>query len=132
MTLAPSTAILVVDDSTTVVSIVCNYLRQIGFTDVDAADDGASALEKLATRNYGLVISDWNMQSMSGYEFLRRVRDNEKFKRIPFIMMTGAADTEKVVAAKKAGVDGYVVKPFNAATLRAKIATVLMARGAPL
>jgi two-component system chemotaxis response regulator CheY len=132
MTLAPSTAILVVDDSKTVISIVRNHLRQIGFTDVDDADDGASALEKLGTRNYGLVISDWNMQSMSGYEFLRQIRDNEKFKRIPFIMMTGAADIDKVVAAKKAGVDGYVVKPFNAATLTAKITTVLAARSPQL
>jgi len=130
MPFSHSMPVLVVDDSRTVVSVVRKLLHQLGFSDVDDADDGASALEKLGTKSYGLVISDWNMQTMNGYEFLRRVRETPELKRLPFIMMTTEVDKEKVIAAKKAGVDNYIVKPFNTLTLRAKIETVYSARNA--
>ena len=130
MPLNNSMPVLVVDDSRTVVFVVRKLLHQLGFFEVDDADDGAAAFEKLGTKPYGLVISDWNMQTMNGYEFLRRVRETPELKRIPFIMMTTEVDKEKVIAAKKAGVDNYIVKPFNVLTLKAKIETVYSARNA--
>ena len=131
MALDPSMPVLVVDDYSTMVRIIRNLLSQIGFADVDVARDGESALVKMHTRRYGLVISDWNMEPMSGYELLRELRNDPALKRTPFIMVTSESKTENVIAAKKAGVDNYIVKPFNAQTLKAKIETVFAARSAP-
>ena len=124
MALDPSMPVLVVDDYSTMVRIIRNLLRQIGFADVDDANDGTTALEKLHARRYGLVISDWNMEPMTGYDLLRQVRADPGLGEIPFIMVTAESKTENVIAAKKAGVNNYIVKPFNAHTLKSKIETV--------
>lgn len=124
MSLDLSTPVLVVDDYQTMVRILRNLLKQIGFTDVDDASDGQAALEKLKSKKYGLVISDWNMAPMTGYELLQQVRADAELSTLPFIMVTAEAKTENVVAAKKAGVNNYIVKPFNAETLRTKISSV--------
>jgi two-component system chemotaxis response regulator CheY len=117
--------VLVVDDYKTMVRIISNLLKQIGFQSVDEANNGVEALDKLRTRAYGLVISDWNMEPMSGIELLRQVRADVRLKGTPFIMVTAESKTENVVIAKQAGVSNYIVKPFNAETLRGKIAAVL-------
>ncbi|MFY7761554.1 MULTISPECIES: response regulator [Aquidulcibacter] len=117
--------VLVVDDYQTMVRIIRNLLKQLGFENVDEAADGREALEKMKKTKYGLVISDWNMEPMTGYELLREVRADEILKPTPFIMVTAESKTENVIAAKKAGVNNYIVKPFNAQTLKAKIASVL-------
>ena len=116
--------VLVVDDYSTMVRIIRNLLRQIGFADVDDARDGVSALEKMHSRRYGLVISDWNMEPMTGFDFLREVRADPELGETPFIMVTAESKTENVIAARKAGVNNYIVKPFNAQTLKAKIEAV--------
>ena len=117
--------ILVVDDYQTMVRIIRNLLKQLGFENVDEASDGREALEKMRTKKYGLVISDWNMEPMTGYELLREVRADEILRPTPFIMVTAESKTENVIAAKKAGVNNYIVKPFNAQTLKSKVASVL-------
>ncbi|WP_395780375.1 response regulator [Aquidulcibacter sp.] len=117
--------VLVVDDYQTMVRIIRNLLKQLGFENVDEAADGREALAKMKQTKYGLVISDWNMEPMTGYELLREVRADEILKPTPFIMVTAESKTENVIAAKKAGVNNYIVKPFNAQTLKAKIASVL-------
>ena len=117
--------ILVVDDYQTMVRIIRNLLKQLGFENVDEAADGRDALGKMRTRKYGLVISDWNMEPMTGFELLREVRADEILRPTPFIMVTAESKTENVIAAKKAGVNNYIVKPFNAQTLKAKVASVL-------
>ncbi|WP_371347755.1 response regulator [Ancylobacter sp. IITR112] len=119
-----SMPVLVVDDYKTMVRIIRNLLKQIGFEDVDEASDGVEALSKLKERQYGLVISDWNMEPMTGYELLKQVRDDSDLNALPFIMVTAEAKSENVIAAKKAGVNNYIVKPFNAQTLKSKIETV--------
>jgi len=132
MALDTSVPVLVVDDSGMMVSILRNLLRQIGFVDVDDANDGAAALTQMRQKRYGLVISDWNMQPMSGYDFLREVRRDETLKRTLFIMVTGEAKTEHVIAVRRAGVNNCIVKPFNAQTLKTKIESVFAARIAAL
>ena len=119
-----SMPVLVVDDYNTMIRIIRNLLRQLGFADVDEANDGASALAKMRTKRYGLVISDWNMEPMSGYDLLQQVRADPGLGTTPFIMVTAESKTENVIAAKKAGVNNYIVKPFNAQTLKAKIEAV--------
>src|SRR5271163_1503971 len=121
MALDPKMSVLVVDDYGTMVRIIRNLLRQLGFTDIDDAPDGAAALEKMGHKCYGLVISDWNMEPMTGYDLLRRVRADPQMETTPFIMVTAESKTENVIAAKKAGVNNYIVKPFNAQTLKSKI-----------
>ncbi len=116
--------VLVVDDYKTMIRIIRNLLKQLGFSDIDDAADGTEALAKMQQRKYGLVISDWNMEPMTGYELLKEVRSDENLMRTPFIMVTAESKTENVIAAKKAGVNNYIVKPFNAATLSAKINAV--------
>ncbi len=116
--------VLVVDDYKTMIRIIRNLLKQIGFSDIDDAADGSEALNKMKSRGYGLVISDWNMEPMTGYELLKEVRSDDNLRRTPFIMVTAESKTENVIAAKKAGVNNYIVKPFNAATLKNKIGTV--------
>ncbi len=132
MALDPSRPVLVVDESAMMIGIIRKLLQQLGFIDVDDAGDGAAALTKMRAKRYGLVISDWNMESMTGYDFLREVRGDPGLKRTPVIMMTAESNTEHVIAAKKAGVDNYIVKPFDAQMLKAKIETVLAAREAAL
>jgi two-component system chemotaxis response regulator CheY len=131
MALNVTLPVLVVDDSGLMISIIRGLLHHLGFSDIDDANDGAAGLTKMRIRRYGLVISDWNMAPMTGYEFLREVRGDPVLKRTPFIMVTSESKTENVIAAKKAGVDNYIVKPFNAFTLKAKIDSVLAARAAP-
>jgi len=119
-----SMPILVVDDYNTMIRIIRNLLRQLGFEDVDDAADGASALSKMRGRRYGLVISDWNMEPMTGYDLLKEIRGDPNLAGVPFIMVTAESKTDNVIAAKKAGVNNYIVKPFNAQTLKSKIETV--------
>jgi two-component system chemotaxis response regulator CheY len=119
-----SMPILVVDDYNTMIRIIRNLLRQLGFEDVDDASDGSAALNKMRGKRYGLVISDWNMEPMTGYELLKEVRADPGLTRTPFIMVTAESKTENVIAAKKAGVNNYIVKPFNAQTLKTKIEAV--------
>ena len=116
--------VLVVDDYKTMIRIIKNLLRQIGFEDIDDATDGTEALERLRARSYGLVVSDWNMEPMTGYDLLKEVRADPSLQTIPFIMVTAEAKSENVIAAKKAGVSNYIVKPFNAQTLKGKIESV--------
>ena len=119
-----SMPVLVVDDYKTMIRIIRNLLKQIGYNDVDDAADGSEALGKMKERDYGLVISDWNMEPMTGYELLKEVRSDNHLRRTPFIMVTAESKTENVIAAKKAGVNNYIVKPFNAQTLKNKIGSV--------
>ena len=120
-----SMPVLVVDDYKTMIRIIRNLLKQLGFNNVDDAADGTEALAKMKGKKYGLVISDWNMEPMTGYELLKEVRSDDQLKPTPFIMITAESKTENVIAAKKAGVNNYIVKPFNAATLKTKISAVL-------
>lgn len=124
MAVDQSMPILVVDDYKTMIRIIRNLLKQLGFSDVDEASDGTEALQKLKAKRYGLIISDWNMEPMTGYELLKVVRQDDQLNRTPFIMVTAESKTENVIAAKKAGVNNYIVKPFNAATLKSKIDAV--------
>src|ERR1043166_3387944 len=117
--------ILIVDDYKTMLRIIRNLLKQLGFNNVDEATDGSMALQKLRDKEYGLVISDWNMEPMTGIQLLREVRADAKLKALPFIMITAESKTENVIAAKEAGVNNYIVKPFNAATLKTKLASVI-------
>ncbi len=118
--------ILVVDDYKTMIRIIRNLLKQLGFDNVDEAADGEEAFQKMQSNGgFGLVISDWNMEPMTGYELLKQVRGDEKLKGTPFIMITAESKTENVIAAKRAGVNNYIVKPFNAATLKQKISSVI-------
>ena len=125
MALNTSIPVLIIDDYQTMLRIVRNLLKQIGFNDVDEAKDGSEAFGKLKEKQYGLVISDWNMAPMTGFELLQKVRADAELSTMPFIMITAESKTENVVAAKAAGVNNYIVKPFNADTLRSKIAAVL-------
>ena len=124
MALDTSIPVLVVDDYKTMIRIIRNLLKQLGFEDVDEAADGTEALGKMKERRYGLVISDWNMEPMTGYELLKQVRSDASLAKTPFIMVTAESKTENVIAAKKAGVNNYIVKPFNAPTLKSKIEAV--------
>lgn len=118
--------VLIVDDYNTMLRILRNLLKQLEFNNVEEASDGQQALEKVrAEGDYGLIISDWNMEPMTGIQFLREVRADENLKHIPFIMVTAESKSENVIAAKEAGVSNYIVKPFNAETLKAKMVSVL-------
>jgi two-component system chemotaxis response regulator CheY len=117
-------SILVVDDYNTMIRIIRNLLKQLGFEDVDDATDGTSALAKMRTKHYNLVISDWNMAPMTGYDLLREIRADPALTATRFIMVTAESKTDNVIAAKRAGVDNYIVKPFNAQTLQHKIQAV--------
>ncbi|MBI3444780.1 MAG: response regulator [Magnetospirillum sp.] len=117
--------VLIVDDYKTMLRIIRNLLKQLGFNNVDEATDGAMALQMLRVGNYGLVISDWNMEPMTGLQLLREVRADAKLKPVPFIMVTAESKSENVIAAKEAGVSNYIVKPFNAETLKTKMVSVL-------
>lgn len=118
--------VLIVDDYRTMLRIIRNLLKQLDFNNVDEATDGQEALGKLRAGNFSLVISDWNMAPMTGLDLLKEVRADARLKNTPFIMITAESKTENVVAAKQAGVSNYIVKPFNAETLREKIEKVLV------
>src|SRR3546814_689129 len=113
MAVEMSMPILIVDDYKTMLRIIRNLLKQLGFENVDEATDGSGALHKLREKNYGLVISDWNMEPMTGLQLLREVRADAKLKSLPFIMITAESKTENVIAAREAGVNNYIVKPFK-------------------
>lgn len=117
--------ILIVDDYKTMLRIIKNLLKQLGFDNVDEATDGGMAITKLKEKKYGLVISDWNMEPMTGYELLKLMRSDEMLKATPFVMITAESKPENVIAAKEAGVNNYIVKPFNADTLKTKLSSVL-------
>jgi len=118
--------VLVVDDYSTMRRIIRNLLNQLGFTNVDEANDGQAALAMVGQKKYGLIISDWNMEPMSGLDLLKGIRTgNGENKVVPFIMVTAESKTENVIMAKQAGVNNYIVKPFNAETLKGKIAAVI-------
>lgn len=117
--------ILIVDDYKTMLRILRNLLRQLNFVNVDEASDGAEALGKLRQEKFGMVISDWNMEPMTGIQLLREVRSDDTLKHLPFIMITAESKSENVIAAKEAGVSNYIVKPFNAETLKTKLVSVV-------
>ncbi len=123
MAVDKSMNVLVVDDYQTMIRIITNLLKQIGFVNIDEAKDGVTALEKIEAKEFGLIISDWNMEPMTGLDLLKKVR--EAGNKVPFIMVTAESKTENVIAAKQAGVNNYIVKPFNADTLKGKIVAVL-------
>ena len=125
MAIDKSMGVLIVDDYKTMLRIIRNLLKQIDFCNVDEASDGAEALARLRAGHFGLVISDWNMAPMSGLDLLQAVRADAQLRMLPFIMITAESKTENVVAAKQAGVSNYIVKPFNAETLKSKISAVL-------
>jgi two-component system chemotaxis response regulator CheY len=125
MAIDKSTPILIVDDYRTMIRIIRNLLTQLGFDNLDEAQDGGAALAKLRQRRFGLVISDWNMEPMSGIELLQQVRADPELAALPFLMITAENRDERVALARKAGVNGYVVKPFNADTLGKQIARVM-------
>ncbi len=116
--------ILIVDDYKTMLRIVRGLLNQLGFNNIDEATDGTMAWQMVQTKPYGLIVSDWNMEPMSGYEFLKLVRTNEATKKLPFVMVTAESKTENIIAAKQAGVSNYIVKPFNGQTLKQKLEAV--------
>lgn len=117
--------ILIVDDFKTMLKIIRSLLTQLGFQHIDDASNGSMAIEKLKEKKYQLIISDWNMEPVTGLELLKHVRSNEDTKKIPFIMVTAESETKNVIAAKQAGVSNYIVKPFNSETLKAKLTSVL-------
>ena len=119
--------VLIVDDYKTMLRIMRNLLKQLSFENVEEAIDGTAALEKLREFNgeFGLVISDWNMEPMTGIQLLRELRGDDELKQTPFIMVTAESKSENVIAAKEAGVSNYIVKPFNAETLKSKMENVL-------
>ncbi|MFM9889380.1 MAG: response regulator [Rickettsiales bacterium] len=118
--------ILIVDDYKTMLRIVRGLLNQLGFTNIDEATDGTMAWDMVQKKPYGLIVSDWNMEPMSGFEFLKLVRTNANpaIKSLPFIMVTAESKTENIIAAKQAGVSNYIVKPFNGVTLKQKLEAV--------
>jgi two-component system, chemotaxis family, chemotaxis protein CheY len=124
--------ILVVDDHRTMARIVRSQLRLLGYLDVDEANSGTEALAMLCKRRYRLIFSDWHMEEFTGLDLLRAVRGDPGLQHIPFIMVTGESRTEHVIAAKRAGVSGYIVKPFDPQMLKAKIEAVFATRAAPL
>lgn len=117
----PNMKILVVDDFSTMRRIIKNLLKQLGYSNVDEAEDGALALARLKSEKYDFVVSDWNMPNMTGLELLQAVRADASLKEIKFLMVTAEALQENVVAAVQAGVNNYIVKPFTAETLKEKI-----------
>lgn len=126
MAVDPNMKFLIVDDYNTMLRILRNLLKQLNFNNVEDATDGSMALEKLRTEgDFNFVISDWNMEPMTGIQLLREVRADDALKHLPFIMITAESKSENVIAAKEAGVSNYIVKPFNAETLKSKLVSVL-------
>ena len=117
--------ILIVDDYKTMLRIVRNLLKRVGFENVDEAAGGTEAFNKMKEKKYELVISDWNMEPVTGLDLLKKVRGNGSTKDIPFIVITAESTADNVIATKEAGVSNYIVKPFNAETLKQKLTAVL-------
>lgn len=118
--------VLIVDDYNAVIGIIRNLLKEIGFRNVDDAANGSEALEKIKEKEYGLILSDWKMKPVNGLELLQAIRSSGKsYADVPFIMVTGINSTDNVIAAKEAGVSNYIIKPFNAETLKNKMAAVI-------
>ncbi len=113
--------ILVVDDFSTMRRIVKNLLKQLGFVNIEEAEDGAQAYTKLQTGGFGFVVSDWNMPNLDGLGLVKKVRADDELKDIPILMVTAEAEKEKVVAAIQAGVNNYIVKPFTGEVLKEKM-----------
>ena len=120
----PKTKFLVVDDFSTMRRIVRNLLKELGYSNVDEAEDGAMALQKLKNENFDFVISDWNMPNMDGLEMLKQIRADAAIAKLPVLMVTAEAKKENIIAAAQAGASGYVVKPFTAATLDEKLSKI--------
>ncbi len=116
--------VLVVDDYVQILRIICNLMRELGFSNLDTAANGAEALKKLRKGQYSLVLSDWNMEPITGYQLLQEIRQDAKLHDTPFIMITAESKSEYVMAAREAGVDNYIVKPFTSQTLFEKIEQV--------
>lgn len=116
--------ILVVDDFSTMRRIVKNVLGQLGFSNIEEAEDGKIALTKLQNGAFGFVVSDWNMPNMMGIDLLRAVRSDDRLKEIPFLMVTAESQKENVIEAVQAGVSNYIVKPFTAETMEAKLSMI--------
>jgi two-component system chemotaxis response regulator CheY len=116
--------VLVVDDYKTMIRIVRGLLNELGFRNVDEATDAETALGKLREKDYGLILSDWNMAPMTGYELLQAVRTEPRTRSVPFVMVTAEAKAENVVAARQAGANNYIIKPFNLAVLKQKLTAV--------
>jgi len=121
--------ILVVDDFSTMRRIIKNLLKDLGFTSIQEADDGNTALPMLVQGNFDFVVTDWNMPGMQGIDLLRAIRADENLKHLPVLMVTAEAKKEQIVAAAQAGVNGYVVKPFTAATLKEKLEKIFQRLG---
>ncbi|AOW76531.1 histidine kinase [Colwellia sp. PAMC 20917] len=113
--------VLVVDDFSTMRRIVKNLLRDLGFTNISEADDGSTALPMLKEGSFDFVVTDWNMPGMQGIDLLKAIRADAKLSHIPVLLITAEAKKEQIVMAAQAGVNGYIVKPFTAATLNAKL-----------
>ncbi len=120
----PKTKFLVVDDFSTMRRIVRNLLKELGYSNVDEAEDGAMALSKLKSEQFDFVISDWNMPVMNGLDMLKSIRADAALAKLPVLMVTAEAKKENIIAAAQAGANGYVVKPFTAATLDEKLAKI--------
>lgn len=126
MSIDPNISVLIVDDYKTMLRVIRSLLAQIGIRDVEEASDGGQAAEFLRNRKFDLVISDWNMEPISGLDLLKVVRAGRAGdSKVPFIMVTAENKVENIVAAKQAGVSNYIVKPFSAQTLQTKIETVM-------
>lgn len=125
MALDKNMKILIVDDFKSMLMITDSILKQFGFKHIDQAIDGQSALAKIKENKYGLILSDWNMEPMNGMELLKAVRADPAVKATPFILITAESKAENIIAAKQAGVNNYIVKPFKAATLKEKMSAVL-------
>ena len=123
--------ILIVDDYRTMLKILQDLLKQLGFNNVEEAMDGSEALQKLRNKEFGLVISDWNMEPMSGLQLFKEIRADVRLKDVPFIMVTAEGTSENVISAKEAGVSSYIIKPFTKAVLGSKINTVLASHVGP-
>ena len=117
--------VLFVDDSPTMRRIIMNSLKKIGFSNIIDAENGLDALEKMETQEIDLVLTDWNMPEMNGEQFVKELRNNEKYKKLPILMITTRGMKEDVITAVKLGVNGYVVKPFTPEILKGKITAVV-------
>jgi two-component system, chemotaxis family, chemotaxis protein CheY len=126
----PNMKFLVVDDFSTMRRIVKNLLKELGYNNVDEAEDGAMGLAKLEAGDYEFVVSDWNMPNMDGLTMLQKIRANPKIAGLPVLMVTAEAKKENIIAAAQAGANGYVVKPFTAATLDEKLSKIFEKIGA--
>ncbi|MFT3758639.1 chemotaxis response regulator CheY [Thauera sp.] len=127
----PKLKFLVVDDFSTMRRIVRNLLKELGYTNVDEAEDGAIALQKLTSAQFDFVVTDWNMPNMDGLTLLQTIRRTPQLKHLPVLMITAEAKKENIIAAAQAGASGYVVKPFTAATLAEKLQKIFEKMGRP-